>query len=292
MDIHLDDKNNLLIVDASPPRLVVFDISGALQSEWQPHLPEGSRAAMYRGLPCPLGYVLSLHVWEQRGGASRERMSVELCRRERDHRVTLAERVSEQPRGGQPCHDEAASETFYCVDVSPAGSIYLAPDFAEYRICIFGPDGSKRMIIERECVHVPRTAEQLADTEAYWRKVYERWSHPTIRLQKNERCVQDIHAMEGDSLWVETAHGWYDNPEGIAVVLDTFDAEGRYVCQRVYLGNISPWDDHVFFFKDCVVLATMAAETGRGASGGDADHGEDSPAPKLICFRTTLNEDR
>jgi hypothetical protein len=186
------------------------------------------------------------------------------------------ERLQERRRGETLVHDEEESETFFCLDVATDGSIYISPYYSEYSIHVFDPDGSLRMVIERELEPLRRSPEQVADMRAHWAHVYRSRSRVEIHVQEHERHIQELHIRADGSIWVETSRGWYDNPEGVAVMLDVFDSEGRFVRQVVYRKEIDSWNDHIFFFPDRLLIGTGAADSSRGASSASASTSDDS----------------
>jgi hypothetical protein len=182
-------------------------------------------------------------------------------------------------------------------DVGPDGRVYAPPDRDSYAINVYNADGTIDRVIEREFEPLPRSAEskkrlrQLVDRRyrtAPFEVKYEfedtepvfPWYHRGIRVDDNGR------------LWVRHCRSDVDQPDGVMLTLDVFDAQGQFEKQvafrcdedGLYNGFFFAGDDRVVLVKGFVDSMRDQFGGGRGRIG-DGTEEQSSGAIEIICYR-------
>lgn len=174
---------------------------------------------------------------------------------------------------------------------SADGRVFTIRDFGEYRVTVWGPDGSIDRIIERDYPVHERSEEEFERIE----KIYEGFTRniplPDIKyeIEKVHSDVAQLHTRPDGTLWVMPSRGQYGLAEGEAGKFDVFDAKGRLVQQVTFQGEGNPLYDGYFFVGDYFFVVTdflqaiMALQSG-GAS--TEEYVDEEPEPmQVICYR-------
>ena len=178
--------------------------------------------------------------------------------------------------------------------VAADGRAYVAPALDRYEIRVHAPDGALERVIERDYEPVRRTGAEKA---AFVETVKAIYAGAPIEVEVEpmdvEPVVQSMHrglrAHADGTLWVLTARGLRDQPDGVLAAFDVFDAEGIYAKKVVVHAEGDPENDAVFFLDDgrAVVVTAFADATlsqFTGASLPDDGTG-DAGGMMLRCCR-------
>jgi hypothetical protein len=170
--------------------------------------------------------------------------------------------------------------------IGPDGRVYLVPHRNQYRIDVFTRDGALQSVIERDFLPVRRDGKEKAAT----RKAYEEWYRSfsaSIELEDTEPAITRLMVDGKGLLWVLSARGVHEQPEGIMATYDVFGADGRFVRQvAVSCDGDGRYDDLFFLGEDRLMLVTGAYEAAIALRGipliRDAST---DPAPmEVICL--------
>lgn len=278
----LDDPTGVFIAPDSTigivdtKRLVFFTRAGVLAGEWKPELSGYSWYGLLQMFPSSKRYVVSL----KRRRRVEQTISTECLAGLFDKTGGLLASLAKRSwdiRPGEPfLFDEEETEVLSYLSVAEDGSVYISPEFSEYSIHCFDPDGNLRMVIEREYEPVRREKEDVSELISYWRNVYRRVRQLDIRVEVFERNVTRLYARDDGWLWVETSRGWDNLPGGVADILDVFDSDGRFVRQAVLRKDINTENDMVFVLRKRVLIAT-AGYAAQMAAGGASSEGAEEP---------------
>ena len=183
----------------------------------------------------------------------------------------------------------------WCFDVGPEGDIYTITDRNRYTISIFRPDGSLKMVIEREYEPFPRSEEDCASFSGMLETANENLPiEVTVEIERNHAAVaylqRGITVLDDGSLWVLTERGARSETAGIMAAFDVFDCEGEYI-NRIELyaphdgsrvGIIPVSSDRFVVIKG--YLESLASQFGNGATFDEADGAWEHP--EVIVYQT------
>jgi len=172
--------------------------------------------------------------------------------------------------------------------VGPDGRVYVAPSRDSYTIEVYLPDGTLERIIEREFENWPRDARDKrriqAMVDAWYANVP---AEVECTFAKHEPAISELFVTAEGTLWVQHSRSGRNQPDGVLLEYDTFDAEGRYL-QRVAIaceGDAAY--DGLRFLGDGRVLLVKGYVLARWAAlspGAHADFGEEEAGPmEVIC---------
>jgi hypothetical protein len=180
-----------------------------------------------------------------------------------------------------------------CVDGD--GRVYTAPLRDRYRVEVYSPTGNLERVIERDYAHLPRTKESLRGIRDALDAIFASVSFPyQLDIEQDEYDIlalqHGVRVREDGTLWILPGRGVYDQPAGIMLTFDVFDADGHFVRQvSMQCPGSGIWDGFFFVGPDRAVVVTghVAAVFSQYADGGatigyDED---DAPAMEVVCYR-------
>lgn len=167
------------------------------------------------------------------------------------------------------------------------GRVYVLQDYLDYAITVYNADGTKDRVIRRDYEHRKRSQEEIDRILGIWEVFLRQAPNAKADIGEFDFDCQRIYPRDDGSLWVLTAHGSRDLPDGALGVFDVFDDKGRYVREVTLRGQGDPHDDGYFFVGDRLYVVTgwldaIVAREG-GAEGAEED--EDAMPMELICYR-------
>ena len=169
---------------------------------------------------------------------------------------------------------------------APDGRLMVGITHAEYKIKVWGPDGSLDRLITREYKHRARSAEEKATIHSIYQAFTRNAPNAKVEVNDNDPDLQNLYVREDGSLWVMTSHGLYDAPKGSLGVFDVFDRKGRFVQQVTLQGDGDPENDGFFFVDDRIYVVTDFLSAAMALQGGsDAEFEEDAEPMAVICHR-------
>jgi len=169
------------------------------------------------------------------------------------------------------------------------GEVYAAPVRDRYVIHVYSPDGKLERVIERTFEPRLRTAKENARIEAL--AAAQTRQVPIeikIELEKTEPAVTSIHARENGELWVVSSRSVVEQPQGVMLTYDVFDAKGEFIRQVAVGCEGDGIEDGLFFAgRDHMLLVkglADAAATMQGASP-EAAEGEEPLPMEIVYYR-------
>jgi len=171
-------------------------------------------------------------------------------------------------------------------DASADGRVYVALG-DNYEITVFNPDGSKDRVIQRDCQHYQRNAEESAEVKGIYEAFTKRAPNAKVEVNAFDADVGALYPREDGSLWVLSSHGMRKQPKGTVGVFDVFDGKGRFVRQVTLRGQGDPRKDGYFFVGDRLYVVTGFLDALIATVGGGEKKAEDADATpmELICYR-------
>jgi len=192
--------------------------------------------------------------------------------------------------------NEAFPDFMWTFTVGPDGRVYVMPERNGYSISVFNRDGSTDRVITRQFESLPRSDEsakrmrQLAE-----RRFRTAPFKVDYRFEDTEPDVawfyRGLQVDDDGNLWVRHSRSGIDQPDGVMLTLDVFDARGRFDKQVSFqCGEYSRYAGFFFVGDGRVLLVKSFADSvrdwfggGRG-SIGDGDDTEEPEAVEIICY--------
>jgi hypothetical protein len=170
------------------------------------------------------------------------------------------------------------------------GRIFVAEYREDYRINVYGPDGTLIQVIERESKPWVRTDEQKAYVDGILEAQLRQVPFPVERsVSENDEVIANMELRPDGELWVLTSRGFRAPPEGMHSVYDVFDADGVYVRQMqmpiegdgLQDGVIFAGDDRLMLVKGFTDALISLQTQGSGPTLSE----DEEPAPmEVICY--------
>ena len=174
--------------------------------------------------------------------------------------------------------------------VGPDGRVHIATSRDDYVIETYLPDGTLERIIKRKFESHPRDSRERRRMQAMVNAWY---SQVPVEVKctfaEHEPVISELFVSEDGTLWVQHNRSGRDQPEGILLTYDTFDAEGHYIQQVSVVCDGDAAYDGLRFLGDERVLLIKGYVLARWASlspGAHADFGEEKAGQmEVICCR-------
>ncbi|MBN2171020.1 MAG: hypothetical protein JW819_06865 [Candidatus Krumholzibacteriota bacterium] len=181
--------------------------------------------------------------------------------------------------------------------VDAGGRVFALPDRERYAIHVFAPDGSLERVIERDFAPRRRTdAERARARRLAERRFRTAPFDVDYHIEETAAVVAWFHrglqvAPNGE-LWVRHARSAVDQPSGVVLAFDVFDAGGNFVRQAVLAGEGDGEGDGFFLAgADRMIRVVGFVDAmrdhyggGRGSIGEGGDIEEPDPLD-VICYR-------
>jgi hypothetical protein len=171
------------------------------------------------------------------------------------------------------------------------GRAAAAANFDDYRINVYGGDGSLDRVIECEYpAHTRTKAEKDWVLDVFERSTARQMPLPNKRFEISETHspVGSLRSRNDGSLWVQSSRGQFGIPDDVIGIYDVFDAKGRFAQQLALKGDADPVNDLVAFVGDYVLVITDFLPSIVALQGGTAseeEEDEEAEPMQVICFR-------
>ncbi len=174
--------------------------------------------------------------------------------------------------------------------VGPQGKVYAATARNEYLISVYLPDGALERIIEREFANREREPRECER----WNALFEVQARNlpfdiTWEVEKYYQTVAGLHVTADGTVWVQHSRSDQDQPSGVMLSYDLFDAGGRYLREARIACDGNPAYDGLLFLRDGRVLLVkglvLAQLTATGSQGAVFDEDEGTGPMEIICCR-------
>jgi hypothetical protein len=181
--------------------------------------------------------------------------------------------------------------------VGPDGRVYAPAERDVYAISVFNADGSVDRVIEREFEPLERSARSARRMrELAERRFRTAPFEVEYHFEETEPVVAWYHRglqVDGEGrLWVRNARSGIDQPDGVMLTLDVFDAAGHYVNQVSFAcDGDGTYDGFFLLGNDRVLVVKSFVDSMRdwfGGGRGPISQGEDAEEPgpvEIICYR-------
>jgi hypothetical protein len=175
--------------------------------------------------------------------------------------------------------------------VGPDGRVHAAPDRDDYRIYVYGPDGTLERIIEREYEPRKRTqAEKDRVLEGIIMIVNGERITPDAEIEDHDACISQIDVLDDGSILVLNGHSMHEQPDGVLRTYDVFDSNGHFQRQMAIACEGDSRDDGLFFVGDDHALLVRGMRSSRlgmfgGSNGDDESDSADEAEMEVIYYR-------
>ncbi len=174
--------------------------------------------------------------------------------------------------------------------VGPDGRVYVPQARDQYAIEVFSPDGNLERVIERKYENWKRDSRDNSRMNALIDAWLQGFPGEMVRdLDSHEPAITEMFVTDDGTLWVQHSRSGRNQPDGILLTFDTFDAEGKYLQEVSVAAEGDPAFDGLKFLRDGRVLLIKGYVLARWASRGaqNATFGEeDETGPmEIICCR-------
>lgn len=178
----------------------------------------------------------------------------------------------------------------------PNGRIYIAPEWDEYRIEVYKPDGNLELVIEREFETRTRTDRE----RNIMISVFEAWERDSpfdvdFDIEENPPAIREMFIDRDGFLWVENNRSRSNQSDGIFLTYDIFSATGSFDRRVAIRCDADPDSDELYLLDgDRAVVVTGGIDAFFGAMAGGAmrdDVESDAENLELICYRVNRTDD-
>ena len=195
--------------------------------------------------------------------------------------------------------DEKSSSFRRIWDVTDDGRVYFAPEFDDYEIRVWRPDGTLDRVIQREYEPRTRSDEEMKRVSSRMSTFGPRGrgrggrgprggSPPEVKVSATDRSIQGIYPRGDGSVWVLSSRGALDAPGDALGTFDVFDSEGHFTQQWTLQGVGNFERDGFFFTGDRLYVVTdlwEAVLAMRGGGDEEYDDTEEAEPVSVICYR-------
>jgi hypothetical protein len=170
------------------------------------------------------------------------------------------------------------------------GQVFMSDNFDAYQIKRFDAAGKVERVYERAYQHRARSAREIEENKprVMMRGRGGNTHRPESTASTTDRDILKMFAREDGSLWVLSSRGAFAAPKGTLVVLDVFDAAGRFVRQTAIRAEGNFRDDGIEIVGDnlFVVRQLRSAERAMNADESDETPVDENAEPmSIVCYR-------
>jgi hypothetical protein len=171
-------------------------------------------------------------------------------------------------------------------DLRDDGRVVAAEGRDEYLFHVYAVDGTLERVVTREFEAWQRDDEDYALINGIMEGASRQFPFPIeTEVEKTESPISLLTARENDETWIISARGAREQPEGVFVTYDVFDAEGVFARQVQLACAGDGRRDGVFFLEDRVLVIRGLLDALSAQMGGSAET-EEEPAPiEVVCYR-------
>ncbi|MBP7669026.1 MAG: hypothetical protein KA123_00390 [Candidatus Eisenbacteria bacterium] len=174
---------------------------------------------------------------------------------------------------------------------SGSGEVFAAPEIDRYAIYVYRPDGTMDRVIEREFTPRPRTAKELERLDAVVQaQTRQLPGTPKYDFEKTEPAISGLNLRSNGELWVTSSRSGYEQPKGIMLTYDVFNAAGKFIKQVAVACDGDGLEDGLFFAgDDRMLLVRGMADAGVALQGGamESAEGEEAAPMEVVLYRIT-----
>ncbi len=176
------------------------------------------------------------------------------------------------------------------MDAGANGLLYMAEHRNKYSISVMEPDGTVKLIINRDFKAQPRTdrqkknAEQLIDGIAGY--------HPaplkSKAIEEFEPAIGGFSVINDGSIWVQPNIRKQDLPTGTWTSFDVFNADGKLEKQVAIEGSYNRNRDSAYLLPDgrlIVVTSALDAFLNQMGATGDEEPVQEAALLEVICYK-------
>jgi hypothetical protein len=178
--------------------------------------------------------------------------------------------------------------------VDQEGRVYAAPGRDDYSINVYAPDGSVERVINRQYTSAPRTEEQRQMAIQVIEAVAA--NYPTqpqeITIEDTQPVLSNLQVTADGRLWTQTSQGNLNTPDGAWVVLDVFDAEGKFEKQVALQGHHNPGHDALNILPNgriIVIVGALDAWLNQQGAGTNDEEAQEADPLEVICYELVKN---
>lgn len=173
-------------------------------------------------------------------------------------------------------------------DVAADGRVFVATDFLNYEVTLYGADGEVESVLSHDYKHRKRSRDE---TQAVydWATINPHGNLPgtEFQIEDYDKDIMALYCRSSGDLWVLTSRGVYDRPENSAGVFDVFDQGLHYDHSVVLVGDGDPeYDRYVFSGNRLYVIKCFKSAVAAMVGGGqDTRFSEACTEPmSVICY--------
>ena len=173
--------------------------------------------------------------------------------------------------------------------IAPDGRVYVAPDYDQYKINVYAPDGALHQVIERDFIERPRTELERGRIEA----VFATWANRGGQTLPTEiydcaPTITDLYVDDANQLWVENSRSADVGPDEAMLTYDVFDGGGKLLRQVALVCEGDPVNDELFRVRDDMVVlikGSIPAMFASMAPNLEADEEAAEANMEVVCYR-------
>ncbi len=178
---------------------------------------------------------------------------------------------------------------FVALHETIGGKVYAAVERDRYKVHVYDPDGTLIRVIEKDYEPRKRTAEEKDRVaEGVVMIINGERVMPDAQIEENAPCISGMWVTDDGTLWVRSSHGGQDQPDGIMITYDLFDASGHYQKQVSLACDGDAKEDALYFLADGkIALARGVFSSWLGMFGGSQgeDEGDEPPEMEVILYQ-------
>ncbi|MFH1845551.1 MAG: 6-bladed beta-propeller [bacterium] len=170
------------------------------------------------------------------------------------------------------------------------GRVYIASHRNQYAIDVYNADGSLDRIIEREFTSWQRNDKEMGRINAQMDATLSQIpAEVESSVETTEPDITAVRIADDGSLWILTSQGQRQQPDGIMLTYDVFDADGHFQKQVAVACPGDGVEDGLLFIGNRVVLVTGFTEAlnmlQRQGAASTTDDEEEAEPMEIVCYQ-------
>ena len=292
-DMFISDDGKINILQSMPGRIVKLTPEGLPAGEaFFSTGPDNPRqfGVLVLGRSAGADIVLAGIRMVLSGGVNMQTYFLSRCDSQAIQKSVLSEKIHEVNMADFKLDELEMDFVWSRMAVGGDGKVYAGVARNEYRIEVYGDDGSLERTITRAYAAPKRNEQQREIARQIVAAVGANYPIPPneITIEDTEPVLANINVTADGRIWTQTSLGNSDGPDGAWVVMDVFDPDGKFAKQVALRGIHDPRRDAVYILPDERVVVVSGALDAwlnqQGVSGDDGAAVESDPL-EVFCYR-------
>ena len=278
----------IAIVQAMPGKIVLLNPDGTPGGDFKgPAAPDGGMQMFSDAGRAGNSVVLGVNEFKRGENSFSNTRTLHLLDAQGITRAVLATSTTTRDMAKMKFDEKQARGPEWAA--GPDGRVFMSDEFDAYRIQRFDPAGNLERVYQRAYTHRTRSKQEIEENKPRVRiRRRGNTQRPESSASPTDRDIVGMYPRQDGTLWVLSSRGAFNAPRGTLVVLDVFDATGRFVRELSIRAEGAFRDDGIEIVGDNLFVVRQLRSAERAMNADESDNtatDEDAEPMSIVCYR-------